>query len=303
MPLVRPLAAAGLVTALLAGCGGPSSMIAGKSPQDIVKVSSQRVLQQSLRADISGRLIVDGSHLTGATPAQLQQFGVTPNGHTFTGHEEQESIKRLRLIVTLPPDYSNATVVVYDGSTYYSKDGTRFAPAGQLSGLTAGIGVTPGDLGADLGYLGSTAKDLGSTTQDGMTVEHLQAPIDQSALDRVLSSSVGSGSNLSGYPDIFRQFIEVQSGTLDMYVVPETANLDRVAMTLRFSFDFSKIATLFGGAATPARKGTPAGTLDFDVAVNAHLYDYGARITVTKPTVDPTAPRPPSGGLIGGLGT
>jgi hypothetical protein len=304
MVSARPLAAAGLAIALLAGCGS-SSRIAGLSPQDIVKVSSRQVSQQSLRADLSGRFIVDASHLTGVTAAQLRQIGASPNGYTLSGHLDQESPQRLQLTLSLAPNYDNATVVVYDGQTYYSKDGTHFAAAGPLSSLTAGIGITPGDLSSYLGYLG-TVKDLGSTTQDGMTVEHLQAPIDQNVLDRVLSASVGSSPNPTGYADIFKQFIEVRDGTIDMYVIPSTANLDRIDMRLRFAFDFARVATLFGGTAPPPKRGgagVPGGTLDFDMAVGSHMHDYGAQITVHRPTVDPKAPRPPSGGLFGGLGT
>jgi hypothetical protein len=299
----RPLAAAALVTALLAGCGS-SSRIAGLSPQDIVKVSSRQVAQQSLRADLSGRFIVDASHLSGVSAAQLRQFGATPNGYTLAGHLDEESPQRLQLTLTLAPNYDNATIVVYDGQTYYSKDGTHFAAAGPLSSLTAGIGITPGDLSSYLGYLG-TVKDLGSTTQDGMTVEHLQAPIDQNVLDRVLSASVGSSPNPTSYADIFKQFIAVRDGTMDMYVVPSTADLDRVDMRMRFAFDFSKVATMFGAATAPRRgaAGMPGGTLEFDMAVGSHFHDYGAHLTVHRPTVDPRAPRPPSGGLFGGLAT
>ncbi|HEY2705730.1 MAG TPA: hypothetical protein VGL20_18780 [Candidatus Dormibacteraeota bacterium] len=301
MRSARLLLAAGVAAALLPGCGS-SSAINGLSPKDIVKLTSQKVATQSLRADLSGRFIVDASHLTGVSAAQLKQFGASGNGYTLTGREDQESTKRLQLLVTLQPDYDNATIVVYDGQTYYSKDGRRFAAAGPLSSLTAGIGITPGDLTNYLGYLGDM-KDLGSTTQDGMTVEHLQAPIDQNVLDQVLGASVASQSpNLGGLANLFKQFITVKAGTLDVYVDPATANLDRVDMKLQFSFDFSKIASLFGGSASPApRKGGPGGTLDFDVAVGSHLHDYGAKISIPKPTVDPSAPKPPAGGLFGGL--
>jgi hypothetical protein len=304
MRSARLLLAAGIAAAVLPSCGS-SSAISGLSPKDIVKLTAQKVAQQSLRADLNGRFIVDASHLTGVSPADLKRYGAVANGHTLTGKVEQESPKRLQFVVTLQPDYDNATIVVYDGQTYYSKDGRRFAAAGPLSSLTAGIGITPGDLTNDLGFLAGL-KDLGSTTQDGMTVEHLQAPIDQNVLDQVLSASVPAQSpnaSLSGLADLFKQFITVRAGTLDVYVDPATANLDRVDMKLQFSFDFSKISSLFGGTGSTPRKSGPGGTLDFDVAVGSHLHDYGAKITVTKPTVDPTAPKPPAGGLFGGLAT
>ncbi|MGH7749250.1 MAG: hypothetical protein ACREQ5_31465, partial [Candidatus Dormibacteria bacterium] len=226
----------------------------------------------------------------------------TANGYTLTGKLDQESPQRLQLSVTLQPDYNNAVIVVYDGSTLYSKDGTHFAAAGQLSSLTAGIGITPSDLTTYLGFLGDL-KDLGSTTQDGITVEHYQAVIDQNVLDQVLGASVSSqGTNLNGFADIFKQFITVKTGTIDVYVDPGTANLDRVDMKLQFSFDFSRISGLFGGTSpAPKAKKGPGGTLDFDVAVSDHLHDYGAKITIKKPAVDPSAPKPPSGGLFGGL--
>lgn len=303
MRSARLLAAAGTAVVILAGCGGSSSAINGLAPKDVVKLASQRVANQSLRADLNGRFVVDASKLTNVPPAQLKQFGVAPNGYTLTGREDQETPKRLQLVVTLQPDYDNATVVEYDGQTYYSKDGTRFAAAGQLSSLTAGIGITPGDLTNYLGFL-SDLKDLGSTTQDGMTVEHYSSTIDQNVLDQVLGASVtAQGSNLNGFSDIFKQFITVKSGNIDVYVDPATANLDRVDMKLRFLFDFSRISSLFGATPNPsAKRNAPGGTLDFDVAVGAHLHDYGAKITIRKPTVDPTAPKPPSGGLFGGLG-
>jgi hypothetical protein len=302
MRSARLLLAAGTALAILAGCGGSSSAINGLTPKDVVKLTSQRVASQSLRADLDGRFIVDASKLTGVPPAQLKQFGVSANGYTLTGKEEQESPKRIRLLVTLQPDYDNATIVEYDGQSYYSKDGTHFAAAGQLSSLTAGIGITPGDLTNYLGFL-NKLQDLGSTTQDGMTVEHYQSPIDQGVLDQVLGASVTSqGSNLNGFSDIFKQFITVRSGSIDVYVDPATANLDRVDMKLQFVFDFSKISSLFGATPNPSvKKAGPGGTLDFDVAVGAHLHDYGAKITITKPTVDPNAPKPPAGGLFGGL--
>ncbi len=301
MRSARLMLAAAAAAALVPGCGS-SSAISGLSPKDVVKLASQRVASQSLRADLSGRFVIDASHLTGVSAADLKRFGATPNGYTLTGKELQESPKRLQLTVTLQPEYDNSTIVVYDGQTYYSKDGVRYAAAGQLSSLTAGIGITPGDLSSYLGYL-NDMKDLGSTTQDGVTVEHLQAAIDQNVLDQVLSASAASQSpNLNGLADIFKQFITVKGGGLDLYVDPATGNLDRVDMKLQFSFDFSRISTLFGGTSTPAaKKKGPTGTLDFDVAVGTHMYDYGARITVKKPTVDPTAPRPPTGGLFGGL--
>jgi hypothetical protein len=124
-------------------------------------------------------------------------------------------------------------------------------------------------------------------------------------LDQVLGASVSTqGSNLNNFSDIFKQFITVKAGTIDVYVDPATANLDRVDMRLQFAFDFSKISGLFGATASPAAKPKgPGGTLDFDVVVGAHLHDYGAKITVKKPVVDPSAPKPPAGGLFGGLGT
>jgi hypothetical protein len=137
-----------------------------------------------------------------------------------------------------------------------------------------------------------------------MTVEHYSSPIDQNVLDQVLGASVTSqGQNLNGFSDIFKQFITVRSGNIDVYVDPATANLDRVDMKLQFLFDFSRISSLFGATPNPSAKKTgPGGTLDFDVAVSDHLHDYGAKITIRKPTVDPTAPKPPAGGLFGGLG-
>ena len=96
--------------------------------------------------------------------------------------------------------------------------------------------------------------------------------------------------------------IRAMSSESMLDLIEELSDEQRHVLILKFVFDFSKISSLFG--ATPGanlKKTGPGGTLDFDVAVSAHLHDYGAKITIRKPTVDPTAPKPPSGGLFGGL--
>jgi len=285
---LRLAASACTVSVVAAACGGgssSSSAIANLSPKDIIKVSAQQAQQNSLRFDLTAKIGIDTSHL-GAAAGNLP--GLLAGGIQLNGHGEQESAQRERLSMSLAPLLAQPIVaVLYDGTAYVALDGTHFTSVGSLKQLTGGFGTTPGDLKDYLGSLGSVS-DLGTTQLDGMTVEHLRAGIDKSYLDKALSGAQGQQ---------LRQFIDFQGGTVDAYVVPQTGRLDRVNAHIALTFNLSALFGAIGGQAAPPQGGNLGVTVDYSV----HLFDYGASITITRPTVDPNAPKVPGGGLFGGL--
>ena len=290
MPASLRLAACACVAGAVVACGGgssPSSAIANLSPQDIIKASAQQAQQNSLRFDLSAKFGIDTSHLVNANSNLL---GPLAGGIQLTGHGDQESAQRERVTMLLAPLLTQQIVaVLYDGTSYVSLDGSRFAQYGSLRQLTGGFGTTPSDLKDYLGSLASVS-DMGTTQIDGMTVEHLRAGIDKSYIDRALAGSQAQQ---------LRRFIDFQGGTVDAYVVPQTGRLDRVNAHLGLSFNLSALFGAIGGQAPPTQ--LPSGSLGVAVDYSVHLFDYGAKITVTKPTVDPNAPKVPSGGLFGSL--
>ena len=241
--------------------------------------------------------------------SQAAQFAPLLRGVSLTGTGEQESAQRVRMTMSLKPLLTQqVTAVAYDGSAYVSLDGSRFSAVPSLRGLSGGFGATPNDLTQYLQGL-TSVRDLGSTQQDGQTVEHLQATLDQSVLQKALSQAGAQASGTgAGQPgqlgQLFTQFFQLQGGTVDAYVLPSNGQLDRVDVSMKVAIDFDRlkqvVGGLAGGSATNAGAQIPGGSLGMTVDVGVHYQDYGAAITVHKPTVDPNAPSIPSNGILGG---
>jgi hypothetical protein len=302
---LRPLALAGAAALLVTACGGSkasSSAISGLSPQDIVKVSAQSLQQGSLRYTFELKLGFDASKLTGLTAKDQSDFNKVLAGFHFTGKGEQESPTRVHLTLSMQPIVpQDITVVLYDDKAYYSLDGKSFGES-DVSKLTGGLSVNPKDFSKLLDGLGGV-KDLGQTQQDGLTVEHLQVTLDSSFLDKALGELGGASSGSNPFGEIFKEFVSFTGGTIDLYVLPDNAGLERESASFAMRLDFDKLRTAFGGLGSgTSSSGIPGGSLGVSVSVNAHFFDQGAKISVTKPTVDPNAPELPGGVLGGGLG-
>jgi hypothetical protein len=321
-PARHLVAASALAAVALSGCG--SHLNAASSSQQsqlAVAAAVQKSQTTSLRYDLTTRLVVDTSKLTGLSAATLGKLAGLQTVDVTAG-AEQESANRQRLTVTikLATQTHTATVVNYDGQVFYSVDGGGFATGHAPRQLGAGLGAA---LSQPAKYLDNLPgfQDKGTAAQDGVSVERYSATIDQGLVGKLLAGALASRSAQSKaaggaqvatlLQGLLQQLVHIDSGTADVYVRSDDGRLDRATLATAVTIDLAKAGSILGGlqALSPAGKATspaaatslPGGQVHLDLSVTTHLYDYGAPITVVKPTVDPNAPTlpAPGAGLFG----
>lgn len=304
---------AGAATAaILAACGSgsSSSALSGLSPRQAAINALQKFQSTSLKYDLDGKISIDASKVQNAPPDVVNQITQAlggSNGLTISGTGEQESQQRVKVTVSLKPLVSETiTGVQYDGTFYYSLDGGKtFGSGGSLSSLTSGFSITP-DQSAKLfgGLPDSSFTEKGQTSIDGVTVEHYQATFTKDQLFQSIAGGSGSSSSAQQNLQLIEQFITIPSATVDSYIRTDNGAFDRYGANITLGFDLGKLVQALGGVGSGASgaAGTPSGTLFIGILANVHLHDYGASIHIDKPTVDPNAPKLPSGlgGLFGG---
>ena len=305
-PLVA--AAIGLIgVTALAGCGkgASSNALSGLSAQQAVQQASTKFASQSFKFDLDGNLSVDASKLKG-DPQSLSQLKALGSGISLSGTGEQESPQRVQLVMSIKPLVDKpVTVVGYDGTAYAALDGTHFADAGSLKSVTGGLGVTPGDISTYLSNLGNV-QDKGSESIDGLTAEHYQVALDQSFLSKALGQA-SQGQSANPFAGIIEQLVQFTGGAIDIWVNQADGSLDRTKVAFTLNFDLDKLSQLFGGlgqggASSTSSSSAPAGSIGLGLNVDIHPHDYGTPVTITRPTVDPNAPKLPGGLNLFGQG-
>ena len=306
----RYLVAAGALAAVaISGCGSHSNASSSaQQAQLAVAAAAQKSATASLRYDLTANVGLDTSKLTGLSAAEVSKLTGLQNV-AVTADAEQESASRQKVNLTLKygTESHTATIVNYDGTVYYSADGSAFESGATPKQLSGGLGTT---LNQPAKYLESLPgfQDKGTTQQDGLTVEKYEATIDQSLIGKLFAGALaqGTGQNnpalapqvaamLQGF---LQQLVHVDSGTADAYVRSDDGRLDRATVTTSLTLDLSNLGSILGGlqslgatghgATSNASASLPGGQIHANIAASAHLYDYGAPITVTKPTVSTT---------------
>ena len=129
--------------------------------------------------------------------------------------------------------------------------------------------------------------------------------IDAAQLQKLIAGQSGASPDTTGLGQLLQQFLTFKGATVDDYIDTTTAKVDRIKVRFGISIDFDKLGQVFGALGNSGGASAspiPHGQLTVDLDFGLHLYDYGAKITVQKPTVDPNAPELPGGVLGGGLG-
>jgi hypothetical protein len=292
-------AAAGLA---LTACGGSSNVLQGKSPQQIVTLASTSIDQNSYHMALHATLSVDASGVQGVPQQEQAAIGSMLKNVTIDGSGDVQSAQRMRFSLTMKPILDRTIeVVLYDGGAYVSQDGGKsFADAGSFD--FSGLPVSPSDLSSILKDLG-TPQDQGSQTKDGQTVEKLHASIGQDFVNKVLGQMNG-GAQAQQFAQLFAQVMSVRSGGVDLYVRHSDGRLDAENTDATIAIDMGKLmaalAQAFGGR-LPVDASGVSGSMVLTEAANATFSDYGEKVGISKPTVDPNAPGLPSGagGLFG----
>jgi len=292
-------AAAGLA---VTACGGSTNVLQGKSTQQIVTLASTSITQSSYHMTVHGTLSVDASSVQGVPEQELNQFGAALKNLTVDGSGDVQSAQRMRFTITLKPVVDKPIqVVLYDGGAYVSQDGGKtFADAGSFD--FSGLPASPAELSAILKDLGSP-QDQGSQTRDGQSVEKLHAAIGQDFISKVLSQMNG-GAQAQQFAALFAQVMTVKNGSVDLFVRHSDGKLDAANTSATLAIDMARLigalAQAFGGQ-LPIDASGVSGSLVLSEAVSSTFSNYGEKVSISKPTVDPNAPGLPSGagGLFG----
>jgi len=303
MRQLRRIAAASAAAGLaVTACGGATNALQGKSPQQIVTLASTSINRDSYHMVLHATLSVDTGDVKGLPPEVLSQFGSSLHDVTIDGSGDVQSAQRMRFTLTLKPLVDKAVeVVLYDGGAYVSQDGGKtFADAGSFD--FNGLPVSPADLASILKDLG-TPQDQGSQSRNGATVEKLHAAIGQDFVNKVLSQMSG-GAEMQQLAQLFAQVMTVRSGGVDLYVRHSDGRLDSENTDATIAVDMAKLVSVlaqaFGGQ-LPVDASGVSGAMVLKEAAGVSFSNYGGKISISRPTVDPNAPGLPGGasGLFG----
>jgi hypothetical protein len=306
------LAAIGVGAALLAtACGSGGNLLQGKSPDQIIQLAAAQVSGQSYHFALDGTVNIDTSGVTGIPQDQLGQLSGALQNLTMTGKGDVQDLKHVRIDISVGVEgvTKSITAVLYDGHYYVSLDGDgKYADAGSfnLSGLT----VSPADVRDQLSGAGDVS-DLGQTVYNGVKVEHLHATLAKDYLSKLVSKMSGGGSGAAAglaqsMATLFQQAVSIDNGTIDAFVRDSDGRLEAEQTKVKMSMDMGRLMSLFmgafGGQIPPGSGiGDIGGKMVMSMDGTTRFSDYGAKISVNKPTVDPNAPSLPSN-LFGNLG-
>lgn len=300
--LSRIAAASAVAGLAVTACGGSTNALQGKSPQQIVTLASASINQSSYHMVLHATLSVDTSGIKGVPQQELGQFGSILQNVTIDGSGDVQSAQRMRFTMTMKPVVDKTIeVVLYDGGAFVSQDGGKtFADAGSFD--FNGLPVSPADVAMILKDLG-TPQDQGSQTKDGQTVEKLHATLGQDFVSKVLSQMNG-GAQAQQFAQLFAQVMTVRSGGVDLFVRHSDGKLDAENTDATIAIDMGKLlavlAQAFGGQ-LPIDASGVSGAMVLKEAGGVTFSNYGEKISISKPAVDPNAPGLPggAGGLFG----
>ena len=302
------LAATGIAAALLATACGATNVLLGKTPDQIVQLASSRVTGESYRMTMGETTTVDASGVEGMPSSMLDAMTSAMSGITISGRGEVQSAQRMTMNMTTSAAGKTVKMqaVMYDGHFYIALNGdNRFADAGTLN--FQGAAATPDDI-KQLLTNATAVKDLGPTVHDGQRVDHLSAMLGSDYISSVLNKVTGSGSGadaIKAIAGLLKDVFTIRDATLDVYVRDVDGRVEAVSSHMTMAMDMGKfVAKLIGqyGGRPGAGSGlgNVTGALVMKITGTNNFSDYGAKITVTKPTVDPNAPSLPN--IFGGSG-
>lgn len=295
------LAATGLAAGLLTtACGGGvADVLAGLTPNQVITLASSKVTGQSYRMAIHGTVAIDASQVQGLPAGALDQMSSILKSFTVDGKADVQSAQRLRLTMSMSlPQVGDKpfVAVLYDGKYYLSLDGGKtFADGGDFN--LQGLAASPTDIKS---LLSGTvdARNLGTTVHDGQSVEHIRATLGPNYFSNIFDKIGGSGAAAAGAAqlgDLLKQIISIRTGTVDAYVRTLDGRVESATSNVVLALDMGKMMSIlmqqFGGQ-IPSGSAVPqiSGSMLMTVNGTDRFTDYGAAVTVTKPSVDPSAP-------------
>lgn len=201
----------------------------------------------------------------GLPPAEAQKVAAAPK--RITGQAEFAGRGRIKLIEHIPPTLPDLHIVLYDGASYASRDGSHFqrlggAPAAALGNIAS---LSPQTTGRFL----TGVRDLGADRTDGRQVEHYAGTVDPEGVKAIASRFYGP---LGLDPGALRL---TRSG-VDIYLDKHTEQPVKIASDTDTRIDLARLRAGRPGALT-------RGILRQHQHTELHVDRVGARIVVIPP--------------------
>jgi hypothetical protein len=306
------LAVAGTAAALaVTACGGASDAVSGKSPQQLMQLAGTSVSQSSYRMTMHATMSIEAGGVQGLPGGSLDQLGSSFKNITIDGKADVQDAQHVRMTMSLKPLVDRQVVaVLFDDHMYVSTDdGKTFADGGSFN--LQGLPVSPADLVSLLKDV-AQVQDQGSTTRNGTKVEKLHATLPADYVSRLFAKAGSDPSTNSGQSteatkqllQLMSQAMSLKDGSVDAFVRSSDGKLDSSETKATIAIDMGKFMTALlkaiGGALPSGPEtGIPqvSGSMLISQDAAQSFSDYGAKITVAKPTVDPNAS--PLPGLFG----
>jgi hypothetical protein len=189
---------------------------------------------------------------------------------TYSGHLNEQNQRRndLALDVSVRGRTVATRATVYDGALYVSTDGGSSYKTVPTNGLSQS---QYGPQSA-LQYLESvgSVRDVGSGTADGLAVEKYSGQLDSAKLLGIVKSAFSSLKSST-----FAKLLETMRltrGAIDASI-DHSGRIVVDSVTIDGSFDMSTLDSTLSGT-----------TMTFHETVTGHFHDYGAPISVQRPT-------------------
>ena len=250
---------------LSSACGSSSSTQSAAAPKDVLfaaaHLTTGTTLRVALTADETFTITGDASPDIAALSGQSLTFNVSIDA---------QSRQRSRSTITTDSGGQRPAViaVLYDGSVFISKDSGVTFQSVPLNGATSS------QYGADnaLQYLDnvSAVSDTGPATVDGVPVEQYHAQLDSAKMTALLKSMLSSVPS-KAFQTVLST-VRYTGGYLD-------ASVDHAGHLVHETGSFN--ASLDFGALDASQRGV---TMTVHAGLDARFYDYGAAITVQRPT-------------------
>jgi hypothetical protein len=287
-------------------CGGSSNVLQGKSPTQIVQLAGTSITSSSYHLALQGTIGFDAGSVTGLPPGALDQMTTALKNATIDGSGDFQDAKHARLQMTVKPALDTPVqMVLFEDHAYISQDGGKtWADMGSFN--FSGLPASPSDATAELNGL-SNVQDQGSAVRNGVKVEHMHATLPANYVQQQLGKAGGSGQlgqMLQQLGSVMADAFQVKDSSVDAYVRSSDGKLDSLDTHMTMAIDMGKflkaIMQALGGQ-IPGAAGADAsalnaisGSLNMNAAVSQTYTNYGEKVTVEKPTVDPNAPTPPA---------
>ncbi|HXA27316.1 MAG TPA: hypothetical protein VN193_01095 [Candidatus Angelobacter sp.] len=302
------LASAGLAAGLaVTACGGATSPLQGKTPKQIITLASTSITSTSYHLTMHGGVSYDASGIQGLPAGTLSQITGSMQNMTIDGSGDVQDSTHARMAMTMKPLVDKSLQMVIDGDhVYMSEDsGATWADLGSFN--FNGLPVSPSDAASVLRDL-SNVQDMGATARNGSAVEHMHATVPPDYLSKQLSKIGGTGQlgqMMQQLSTLITQAMTLKDGSVDAYVRSADGRMDSMDTHVVIAIDMGKfmaaLMQAFSSQAPSAMGTLPnvSGSLTIAETVTEQFSNYGAKVTITKPNVDPNAPTLPGGGLFG----